>query len=90
VRPSWQGSKRYNSKDKARVGHAGEFIATVLPKAGLKMRSNLQVDVTFFPNWDQPAIVTKKFGKRGEKLNGPQIEGNAGGAYIAALTVVKE
>jgi len=54
------------------------------------MRSNLQVDVTFFPNWDQPAIVTKKFGKRGEKLNGPQIEGNAGGAYIAALTVVKE
>jgi hypothetical protein len=85
-----QGSKSFNEVDTVTVGSTGEFTAAVQAKPGLRMRANLQVHVVFFPGWNQPACVADKFGRRGEKLNGPQIGGNAGGLYLNAITAVME
>jgi hypothetical protein len=83
-----QGSKTYNDSETVNVGSNGEFSIGIQALPGLQMRSNLMVGIAFFPN-EQPAHITHQFGKRGENLNGPQIEGNAGGNYLDAITVVK-
>ncbi len=83
-----QGSKAFYDGATVIVGPTGEFKTTVQAKSGLQMRANLQVSVTFFPDWDQPTSVVEKLGKRGENLNGPQIGGNRGGTYLTAITVV--
>jgi hypothetical protein len=85
-----KGSTIFNKGETAIVGSTGEFAAIVFPKQGLQLRANLQVYISFFLDQAQPAEVIKRYGKRGEKLSGPQIGGNSGGVYINAITVVTE
>jgi hypothetical protein len=85
-----QGSHTFSDGQHVTVGPTGEFTATILPKSGFVLRANLLVDVGFMPDWNQPASVVAKVGRRGEKLNGPQLSGNSGGALLEALTVVTE
>lgn len=80
----------FNENTEVTVGSDGRFAVSVPPKSGLSMRANLQCSVAFFPNWNQPANVIHKFGKRGENLVGPQTAVNSGGTYLDAVTVVTD
>ena len=84
-----QGSTTFNDEVITTVSPTGEFTAEIHSRPGKAMRANLPCSVAFFPD-QQPAQIRRKFGKRGEMLNGPQQGGNSGGAYLDAITVVTE